>query len=354
MFRISLALISATAVLAFAGCGHSDHSEDERPTVTVRTAVVSIIDTNEFVEAIGSLRSTQEAMIAGKVMGTITEIRKSAGETVRRGEILVRVDSRDVAGQISQAQGALAQASAAMALAETNFHRFEKLHAKGSASDLELDQARYQYETAKGAVGQAEGALATARSYNSYAEIAAPFDGRVVDRFAEVGDLAAPGHPLIKIEGEGSKRLHASLDAEKVGAVHVGDPVKVRISSLGRRLFEGRIAEVVPAADPGTHSFLIKIDLEEDPELRAGLFGTALIPIGQRKALIVPRTSVLERGGLTGIFVAQSGRASFRLVTVRETAGDSVEILSGLSSGDQIVLSPPSTLEVGSPIEVQG
>jgi RND family efflux transporter MFP subunit len=354
MFRLIAVLVPLAFFLTLQGCGHADETEDHRTPVKVRTATVAETETNDWVEAVGTVRSIKEAMIAGKVMGTVTEIRKSAGESVRKGEVLIVIDSRDVAGQISQAQGALAQAQAAVALAETNFHRFERLHTKGSASDLELDQARFQFETAKGAVEQAEGALKTARSYQSYAEIAAPFDGRVVDRHADVGDLAAPGHPLMTIEGEGRKRLMVSLDADRVSVATVGKSVRVEIPSLGDRTIEGTVAEIVPAADPATHSFLVKIDLQEDPALRAGLYGRAIFPGGERRALLVPRSAIHHRGGLTGVLVVESDRVTFRLVTVKQEDSDPIEILSGLSPGESIIIAAPATLEIGSPVEVQG
>jgi RND family efflux transporter MFP subunit len=334
------------------GCGSDSSEAHESDTVVVRTETLALIDESGTVEVVGSLYSAQEAVIASKVMGTVTDIHKNAGDPVVRGEVLIEIDSRDVAGQITQAEGALAQAKAAAVLAEANYQRFEQLHDRGSASNMELDQARYQYETARGAVRQAEGAVSTARSYKSYAEIPAPFEGRVVDRFCEVGDLASPGRPLMKIEDPARLRLHASLEATKASAAQPGAAVTVQVPALGTRDFSGTVREVVPAADPATHSFLVKIDLEPDPVLRAGLYGRALLPLGQRSALRVPRTAVVKRGGVTGVFVAESGRAVFRLVTLADSHDPAPEVLSGLSEGDHVIVHPPAALEVGSRIEV--
>ncbi|MBD3163387.1 MAG: efflux RND transporter periplasmic adaptor subunit [Candidatus Eisenbacteria bacterium] len=340
------------ALLAVAGCGGADHAEGHAEAVSVRTETLEASRAPKTVEGIGTIRNVREAQLASKVMGTVREILKKAGDPVREGEILLRIDSRDVAGQVSQAQGALAQARAAASLAETNLRRFERLRERGSASEIELDQARYQYETAAGAVEQAEGALQQARSYLSYAEIAAPFDGRVVDRIADVGDLAAPGHPLMKIEGTGTLRLHAAFDADHAGEIEVGEAVEVAVPAVGNRRFAGTVAEIVPSIDPATHSFLVKIDLEEDASLRSGQYGRAVVEIGSREALLLPVDALRTRGGLTGLFVAEDGRATFRLVTASAPENGTVRILSGLSAGDEIILDPPATLEVGNPIEV--
>jgi len=348
-----LVLTLLTAALpTLSSCGHRESVAHESTAVPVRTQVLSPARETGGVEVVGSLHSSQEAVIAGKVMGTVTEIRKRAGDPVSQGEVLITIDSRDVAGQIMQAEGALAQASAAAVLTEANFRRFEQLFERGSASGMELDQARYQYETAMGAVRQAEGALSTAKSYKSYAEIPAPFDGHVVDRFCEVGDLASPGRPLMKIEDPTRLRLHATVEATKAAAARPGTAVTVRVPALGTRVFKGTIRAVVPAADAATHSFMVKIDLEPDPALRTGLYGRAVLPLGEREVLRVPRGAVVKRGGVTGVFVAESGRAVFRLVTLVGGDDPAPEVLSGLSAGDAVIVDPPADLEVGSRIEV--
>jgi RND family efflux transporter MFP subunit len=321
--------------------------------VAVSTETLATSRETDYVETIGTLKAAREATIAGKVMGTVTEIRKRAGDPVREGEILVVIDSRDVAGQVAQAEGALAQAKAAATLAETNFRRFQQLHERGAASALELDQARYQYDTALGAVKQAEGAVATASSYESYARIPAPFSGRVVDRRCEEGDLAQPGRPILEIEDTRHLRLFASLEASRAPAATVGKSVEVRVPERGDGVFAGTIREVTPAADPATRSVLVKIDLAETPSLAAGLFARARIPSGERDVLRVPASAVVRRGSLTGVFVDVEGRAAFRMVTLAGDGGDRPEVLAGLSAGDVVVLSPPPALTIGARLEAR-
>jgi RND family efflux transporter MFP subunit len=306
------------------------------------------------VEVTGSLHGAREAVLSAKVMGTVTAIRKTAGETVRRGEVVIVLDDREVAGNIAQAEGALAQAKAAAALAGSNLQRFEQLHAKGAASQLELDQARFAHETAQGAVRQAEGAVATAGSYRASAQVPAPFDGQIVDRMIEVGDMAAPGRPLMRVEDVSSLRLHVSLAETQAGAVAVGAAVAVAVPSLPGRQWTGTVAEVVPAVDPATRTQLVKIDLPQDGALRSGLFARARFTTGERQTISIPKDALVRRGGLTGVFVADGARAAFRLVELADTpAGDAFEVLSGLKAGDRVIVTPPATLVEGSALEVQ-
>ncbi len=178
---------------------------------------------------------------------------------------------------------------------------------------MELDQARYQYDTARGAVEQAEGAVATAKSYQSYATIPAPFSGRVVDQLCDVGDLASPGRPLMTIEDPSRLRLFASLDAAKAAAAVVGSEISVRMPSTGDRIFKGTITEVVPAADPATRSILIKVDLEPDrfAPLRTLRDRPASVrgATGPDESLVPPSCSAADS---PGVFVADAGHAGFR------------------------------------------
>jgi len=343
--------------LSLSGCEVSgreaDSARSTAAAVAVQVSEVSARDEARTITAAGSLRASKSATLAARVMGSVLEIRKNAGDEVHRGEVLLVIDPREVSGQISQAEGALAQAQAALALAEANYTRFEGLHGRGSASDLEFDQARFQRDTARGAVQQAEGAAAAARSYRAYTEVAAPFNGRVVDRLAEVGDLAAPGRPLLTLEDATNTRLFVTLAEDELRFASVGANVSVRVPALSDLRVEGRVTEVVPGIDAATHSFTVKIDLPSDPALRSGLYARAEFQSDSRSVLRVPRSAIVRRGGLTGVFVTENGNAAFRLLLLADDAADEPEVLSGLESGARVVLNPPATLEEGSSLEVR-
>jgi RND family efflux transporter MFP subunit len=348
-------LMMSLALLAAAGCQSSHKAESAAGApVSVRAVAVVAAPVSDIIEAAGSLHGASEAVLAAKVMGTVIEIRKTAGQSVRRGEILVVLDDREVAGNIGQAEGALAQAKAAAALAASNLQRFEQLKERGAASQLELDQARFAHETALGAVRQGEAAVATASSYRNYARIPAPFDGQVVDRMVEVGDLAAPGRPLMRVEDASRLTLHVSLSETQAHAAQPGGQVEVSIPSLAGRTWTGTVVEVVPAVDTATRTQLVKIDLPQDAELRSGLFARARFTVGQRQAFSVPRASLVRRGGMTGVFVADAGHAAFRMIELADSqAGESLEVLSGLRAGDRVIVLPPATLTEGAVLEVQ-
>jgi len=345
-------MIPWLALASLAACQHDEQAlTTNAAPVAVHSAVVHAGPITRTVEAGGSLHGVREAVLAAKVMGSVLEIRKVAGDAVKQGEILIVLDDREVAGNIGQAEGGLAQAQAAASLADANYKRYQLLFARGSASQLELDQARFAHESAQGAVKEARAATESAGSYQ--ARIPAPFDGRVVDRMAEVGDLAAPGRALMRVEDARRLRLHVSLSENEAVAAAQGDTVSVEVPSIPGRTWAGIVSEVVPAVDPATRTTLVKIDLPEDAALRSGVFARAHFAAGRRDALRVPRAAVIGRGGMDGVFVVEAGRARFRMVQLAgSTTGEQVEVLSGLRAGERVVLTPPATLGEGAAVEV--
>jgi RND family efflux transporter MFP subunit len=360
--------------LALAACTADPVLEEELAEPTpVRILAITAHDEPRPMEAVGTTVAAQSATLAGRVMGTVLAIPKDAGDVVRRGEVLVVIDPREVLGQIAQAEGAAAQAEAAFTLAETNLARFERLFERGSASRLELDQARWQRDTAAGAMTQAEGAVAAARSMRSYAEVTAPFDGRIVDRLCEIGDLATPGRPLLRVENAAQVRVHLSISEDRLGLLEESMTLPVTIPALDDQVYEATVAQIVPAVDATTRSFLVKLDLPEDPSLRGGLFVRAALPGELRPVIRAPKSSIVRRGGLTGAFVDAGGKARFRLLVLgSEGSGPrqaqdgeertaragsmeppSIVVASGLAAGDRLILDPPPALEEGSPIEVR-
>ena len=135
-------------------------------------------------------------------------------------------------------------------------------------------------------------------------------------------------------------RLEAAVDESKLRSIRRGQVVKVTLDALGKQV-EGKVSEIVPTADPATRSFIVKVDLPAGADLRSGLFGRAFFAQGERPSMLVPATSVVERGQLQGVYVIGQDRvAALRYVTLGRPSGDRVEVLSGLQAGDLLVAAP--------------
>jgi RND family efflux transporter MFP subunit len=193
-----------------------------------------------------------------------------------------------------------------------------------------------------------------ARTMLSYTRLVAPFAGVVTARMADPGTMAAPGVPLLQVDQAGALQLDATVDESAIGAIHKGMKVQVAIDGGPSASLAGTVAEIVPAADPSSHSFLVKIDLPTSNQLRAGMYGTAEFANGVRQAILIPRSAVVSRGSLSCAYVLDGqGIAQLRYLTLGAAQGNFVEVLSGVSSGEKLIDIPSDRDLAGKRIEAQ-
>ncbi len=299
------------------------------------------------------------------------------GDHVKRGQLLAVLDDRSAQAQMKGAEAgvneaiqgeaevdqALKAATADRQFAEATFNRYKELLAKNSLSRQEFDgaEARFQaalaneraMEAKKQQVlarqQQARSQQDSARTYLSFSRIVSPIDGIVTAKSVDAGTVVMPGTPVLTVEDTARYRLEASLPEEYLPSAKAGASVSV---STGHGQFEGRVVEVVPAADVTSHTFLVKIDLPQGCHCRSGEYGQASFPIGEANSLAVPSSAVLDHGELQGIFVvAADGHVEYRLVKTGKTFGNRVEILSGLAAGERIAISQIDRLRDGARVE---
>jgi RND family efflux transporter MFP subunit len=353
----TLIIVLGLVVLTTA-CG-SNHEQEPAapigPPIQARAATVERISESQLIEVYGIVQPARMSFVSARVMGPVVSVRVDSGDTVRTGQTLIEIQPEVGDGQVAQAQGALAQARAALLLAERNLQRYASLHAENAASEVELDMARMQAEQARGAVSQAEGAVKAATSVAADAKVRAPFTARVVERLVEVGDMAAPGRPLVRIESLSGRKLW--LTVREADITHLSQDQEIEVSLDTRSdlgVMTGTVDEIVPSADPATHTFTVKIDLGE-VDVASGIAGRARVPGNIQERLVVPVTAVHQRGGLELVVtVAEDGTVRTRAVTVgRRFTDGRVEVLSGLRDGDIVLIDAPGPVADGTPVEVQ-
>jgi RND family efflux transporter MFP subunit len=271
----------------------------------------------------------------------------------------------EVESALPEVEHAIAAAKANLDLAQTTFKRMEELAAKKSISNQEFDEAsarlksaQANYEVARSKRAQVTSRMATVEQeiraagiMRDYSKLAAPFSGVVISRTVEPGNLATPGSPLLTLEQDGVYRLEASVDESKLASVRVGQPVEAVLDS-DRRL-NSRVSEIVPSVDAASRTYIVKLDLTATPQLRTGMFGRAIFPLGMQKVVALPKAALAERGQLQSVFVVEDGVAHTRLVTTGRRSGGSAEVLSGLNAGEKVVLPVPAGLRDGAKVEVR-
>ena len=183
-------------------------------------------------------------------------------------------------------------------------------------------------------------------------KIVAPFDGVVTKKWADVGDLAAPGKPLIAIEDPSGLQLEADVPQAIASHVQRDARLAARVDGVSGEL-TGTVSEIAPAADPVSRTFRVKVDLPAQPGLSSGQFARLLVPVGESNSLRVPASAVVQRGQLEIVFVVANQHAQLHLVKTGKRVGDEMEILSGLHAGDAVVVDGAAQLTDGQPVEAK-
>ncbi|UWZ83195.1 efflux RND transporter periplasmic adaptor subunit [Occallatibacter riparius] len=360
-------LLLAAGAATLAGC---NSSEPSRP-VAVQTVQARVVESHQqqtalTVRSTGTLHARQSATISAQVVGRIQQILVRQGDVVRAGQTLAVLDDATLKASVDQAQASIKAAENQQAAAQTNAElaastlaRYKQLQAQKSVSPQELDEisrraegSSAQVEVARAQVTAAKAQETGARAMLGYTRITAPFAGVVTARMADPGALAAPGVPLLQIDSAGPLELQTTVDESAIASVRLGMKLNVTVDSAPSLDPAGTVSEIVPAADPASHSFLVKVDLPSSPQLRAGMYATAAIPTGSRQATFVPRSAVVLRGSLSCAYILDSnGIAQLRYVTLGAQQGDLVEVLSGISAGDKLVDEPGDRDLAGKRIE---
>lgn len=294
--------------------------------------------------ASGAIASARHTVVSSRVLARIEEVRVTAGSTVAEGDVVVVLDARDLRARVDEADEALRSARARQDLAERERKRIEALFAEGVAAQSALDRARSQLDAARADVSGRAAALEQARAALSFSSLRAPVGGRVVDRLAERGDTATPGTPLLRIYDPASLRVEVPVRESLAVGLALGQELDVEVPSLPLAA-RGAIEEIVPFADPGARTLLVKVGFRaRDERILAGMFARVAIPSGTARRIVVPRSAVREVGQLRYVDVAVGDDASERrLVTLgAEEPPDQVEVLSGVREGERVWAAPSS------------
>lgn len=339
--------------------GCSDKAKDKPPAVSGATVQATVITVERAVLPIvatspGSVVAEQQAQIASRLMGFIRELNVQEGQTVAVGQRLFTVDPTDIQGQVSMARAGLAQAEAGLADAKNDYERFGTLYKEEAIPKLQWDKIRLQYQVSQQQAAAAHAAFDTASAQMKYATVVAPFAGVVTQKMAHAGDLASPGRPVLVLENLAMLQVQTRVPRDVFSRLKVGSDVTIRIDGQGADV-AGKVANLVPAADPVTHSYLVKIDLPRGHGLRSGGFVQVAFPLGEREGIRVPGSAILERAGITGVFVVDGqGVAQYRMVRTGATTGDNVEIQAGLNPGERVVTSSTIGLQSGDKVVSRG
>lgn len=325
-----------------------------------RQAITGIVVTevlpaqvDEYYETSGTVRARTSSVVASRVMGTVISLKVREGDRVRAGQVLITLDDRDMVQKVKAAEKAVEAADQNRQLADVTYSRYRKLYEGKAASKQEIDQIDTQRKVAGSEYERARAGLEEARVYHGFARITSPISGVVTEKKIDAGSMAVPGMPLLTIEDGSSLRLEVNVDEGMIAKMRVGMPVDILIDSPPGKI-GGKISEIVPAVDPVSRTFLVKVSLPGSG-LRPGQYAKAMIPVGKKTAILIPKSAIVEKGQLTGVYAVDDRKiATYRLVRVGKEYNGNVEILSGINLRDRIITSGVEKAVDGGVVTQQG
>lgn len=314
----------------------------ERPSASGRAIVtVERVRVEETVAAVGSVQPRKRTEVASQLLATILEVVPRPGDRVNPGDLLVTLDDRELLAQQREATASLAAAEADLVTRRAELERARRARATGAISEDELTRVEGAYKVAEAQVVRAKEVIGRLAVQLTYTKIVARGGGIVSERLVEPGDTATPGKPLLVIYDPADLELHANVPETLAPAVPVGTVLTVRIDAAGLTA-RGKVREVVPLAQQGSRSVLVKVELPAAPSgrpLLPGMFGRVDIPVGTTERLWLPKAAVRHIGQLDLVeVVGPDNTLTRRFVRLGGIAGDKVEILSGLVAGERVAL----------------
>lgn len=296
----------------------------------------------------GVIQAVRQSTVAAQVPGNVTALLVKAGDTVKAGQVLARIDARDTSAGLLRSQADVAQAEAQFNNARMQWERSQSLKAQGFISAAALDSARAQWEAAQAGVAAARAGRSQASLAQGFTTVAAPFDGRVLATHIDMGDLAAPGRPMLTLYAPRPMRAVVQVPASQSDQVRTAQRVEVEVPTAGGATTWLRPTQVValPGADPVSQTVEWRLDLPDVTALPGQNVRVRFAELRNDPAhvaptaspLSVPASAVLRRGELTAVYVVRGGR--FMLQAVRTgtppNSPGPVTLLSGVRPGDVI------------------
>ena len=289
-----------------------------------------------FEPVAASLAAKQATIISARILARIEQVNVRSGNLVKKGDLLIQLEQNDLQSQVLQARQNVNAMQARDKEAKQNLDRAVELFKTKLISEFELDKNRTTYQTIYAELIAAKQSLSQAQTTLSYATLIAPIDGRIVDRFAEPGDTAQPGIKLLSLYNPLSLRVEAHVREQLALTLTTGQKIEIELPSVNK-VITGEIEEIVPAANTGSRSFLVKARITYQEDLLPGMYARMLIPAGEQTQLTIPTKSIAHVGQLDLVWLNIDGEIQRRFVRIGKEKNNLAIIISGLSTGDKVI-----------------
>jgi len=306
------------------------------------TATVEYREVDQTYAAEALVEAVRQSTVAAQISGRIVEVHFDVGDTVQKGQVLVRIDESEARQAVAGSVAVVAQARANLQNIRLHYERTKQLLAQKFVSQAALDKAQSDYKAAEAQLAAAQAGAGQAATTRGFTSVIAPYSGVVAVRHVELGEMASPGKALMTGFDPRDLRVVASIPQYKLADVRRAARAQVEFPSFNKWV-TAKAVTLLPAADVKTHTTRVRLDLPEDiRDVYPGMFARAHFAVGRAKKLLLPAQSVVRRSEVTAVYVVDEKEGiSFRQIRLGEPAGDGlVEVLAGLSAGEKVALEP--------------
>ena len=307
---------------------------------TGRAFTVKVAEEPLIEQAAGTLRAKVETVISPLITARISSIAVWAGDEVKAGQVLVTLDSRELKARVDQVHQAVVAASVNLKQTEKDLARVKRIIRAdpGAVSKAERDRVQTALSTAQAELARLKRQKDEAGTALSYSQLAAPIAGRIVERLGDPGDTAIQGAPLLRMYDPATLRLEANVRESVASKLAKDQTLTAEIDALNKK-YSVVVDEIVPSADPGSRSFLVKVSLIDGTGLYPGMFGRLMIPTGNVEKIYIPIEAVTKVGQLDFVIVNTAQGAVRRYVRLGESGPeDRIEVISGLTAGETVLI----------------
>jgi len=306
------------------------------------TAVAAYREVDQTYAAEALVEAVNQSTVAAQISGRIVEINFDVGDTVKKGQVLVRIDEREARQAVAGSEAMVAQARANFQNIRLNYERSKQLLAQKFISPAAFDKVQADYKAAEAQLAATQASAGQAATVKGYTSVLAPYSGVVAVRHVELGEMASPGKALMTGFDPRDLRVVASIPQYKLADVRRASRAQVEFPSLNKWI-AAKAVTILPAADARTHTTRVRLDLPEDVhDVYPGMFARAHFAVGRVKKLLVPVQAVIRRSEVTAVYVVDAkGNVTLRQIRLGEPVADGlVEVLAGLSAGETVALEP--------------
>lgn len=338
-------------------CGNDKKEADKKTGVPVSTSQIVASSVPTTYQYSGTISSLKKSTLSTRIMGQIDKVYVHEGNKVEKGQLLLSIRSNDIMAKKSQVESNIVEVSAGLKNAEADYNRMSALYETKSATKKELDDITTNLDMMKARLNAANKAKVEVEEMMSYANIRAPYSGVVTNLFVDAGDMANPGMPLLAVEAPGLFEVITRIPESEIDLITKNDTVYVNVKSCEKKV-KGLVSGVSTSSRLSGAQFETKVLLMPDDqqlqELRSGMFAQVEMTKGNEKKIMVSQDIIVNRGQLTGVWTAsESNTALLRWVRLGKSSGNNIEVLSGLSEGDQLIVKSDTRLYDGMLLKIK-